>query len=342
MGFDLSTMTPTFRLVLGVPGSSSALAVARRFGMPSTVLERAERFGASDERRFDQVVQSLNDERAALGLARQAAETREREAREAKVRLEGELAQAREREQRTISREAETLLASVRKSREELRQVQFRLRAKRVDEQGAREAQRAIERVGERLALGGDLERYLPGARPAPEPRGELERGEVRKGSKVYVPRLRADAEVVDVLPDGQLRVAAGAMKLVVSASEVRRAAAVDVEAPRERKPRSGGGFGAAAAQAHPAPVAELPIATRDNSVDVRGMRADDAVALATTFLDRSLNDGRRVAFVVHGHGTGALREAIRTELKASPYVARFRAGDTAEGGDGVTVVWLS
>jgi DNA mismatch repair protein MutS2 len=341
VGFDLSTMTPTFRLALGVPGSSSALAVARRYGMPSTVLERAERFGAHDERRFDQVVQGLNDERAALGLARQAAETREREAHQAKVRLEAELAQLRDQEQRTISREVETLLASVRKSREELRQVQFRLRAKRVDEQGAREAQKAIERIGERIGLGGDLERHLPGARPLLEPRGELERGEVKRGSKVYVPRLRADAEVVELLADGQLRVAAGAMKLVVSANEVRRAAAPPEEAPRDRKSRTGE-RAASPSDAASGPSNELPLATRDNSVDVRGMRADDAVALATTFLDRSLNDGRRVAFVVHGHGTGALREAIRSELKASPYVARFRAGDTAEGGDGVTVVWLS
>ena len=239
-----------------------------------------------------------------------------------------------------ISREAETLLASLRKSREELRQVQFRLRARRIDEQGAREAQKAIERVGERLALGGDLERHLPGARSAPEPRGELERGEVRKGSKVYVPRLRADAEVVELLPEGQLRVAAGIMKLVVPASEVRRATEVVPEAPRDRRSRPGSGN--LPGQGAAPPPLETPLATRDNSVDVRGMRADDAVALATTFLDRSLNDGRRVAFVVHGHGTGALREAIRSELRSSPYVARFRAGDSAEGGDGVTVVWLT
>ena len=63
---------------------------------------------------------------------------------------------------------------------------------------------------------------------------------------------------------------------------------------------------------------------------------------MATTFLDRSLNDGRRVAFLVHGHGTGALREAIRKELKESRYVSYFRPGTQDEGGDGVTVVWLA
>ena len=85
-----------------------------------------------------------------------------------------------------------------------------------------------------------------------------------------------------------------------------------------------------------------MPIQTSDNSVDLRGLRTDDALSLAITFLDRSLNEARRVAFLIHGHGTGALREAIRAELKQSRYVAHFRPGESGEGGDGVTVVWLT
>ena len=81
---------------------------------------------------------------------------------------------------------------------------------------------------------------------------------------------------------------------------------------------------------------------TRENTCDVRGLYTDDAVPFAMTFLDRALNQGLRVAFVIHGHGTGALRDAVRRELKQSSYVARFRPGETGEGGDGVTVVWLS
>ena len=81
---------------------------------------------------------------------------------------------------------------------------------------------------------------------------------------------------------------------------------------------------------------------TSDNTVDLRGLRSDDAITLAITFLDRSLNENRRVCFLVHGHGTGALKEAIRRELKSSPYVRFFRAGAPGEGGDGVTIAWLS
>jgi DNA mismatch repair protein MutS2 len=62
---------------------------------------------------------------------------------------------------------------------------------------------------------------------------------------------------------------------------------------------------------------------------------------MATTFLDRAMNDGRSIVFLLHGHGSGALREAVRDELTRSPYVARFRAGDPDSGGEGMTVVWL-
>jgi DNA mismatch repair protein MutS2 len=84
------------------------------------------------------------------------------------------------------------------------------------------------------------------------------------------------------------------------------------------------------------------PIQTSDNTCDLRGLRADDGVGMATAFLDRSIGEGRRVAFLVHGHGTGSLREAVRRELTQSQYVSRFRPGGPSEGGDGVTIVWLA
>lgn len=81
---------------------------------------------------------------------------------------------------------------------------------------------------------------------------------------------------------------------------------------------------------------------TTDNTCDLRGLRVDDALSLAGTFLDRAINQGLRVLFFVHGHGTGALREAVRKELGASRFVARLRSGESGEGGEGVTVAWLA
>jgi DNA mismatch repair protein MutS2 len=327
VGFDLALMTPTFRLATGIPGSSSALAVARRFGMPSTVIERAERFLTREELGFEAMVKKLNEERAALDLARQAADAREAEAREARARFERELESAKNREKRATSEEAEALLASVRRAREDLRAAQARLRAKKLDEAGVREAERALDRVASQVAMGGELE-HLVVRQESASARERVGATELKKGQRVYVPRLRAEAEILDVDGDS-VRVAAGPLKLMVAVHELRAAATPTRERPHR------------AAPVRTARIFESPIPTDDNSCDLRGLRVDEAVAMAATFLDRSLNEGRGIAFLIHGHGTGALREAIRRDLQASTIVARFRAGEPSEGGDGVTVVWL-
>jgi DNA mismatch repair protein MutS2 len=338
VGFDLATMTPTFRLALGVPGRSSALAVARRFGMPATVVDRAERFLTREDQNFEAVVKRLHDERAALELARAAADQREAEARDAATRLEAEIEAARGRERRALSEEARELMDRLRRARDDLRDAQARLRAKKVEPAAMKEAERAIDRVSGEVAVGGPLEHLLapaaPTAKGKPEPTEPVRAADLRKGARVWVPRLRAEAEVVDVTGD-QVRVAAGPLKLSVPVAELRAAVALVEPAPSRPAVR--------AAARSPAPIEEgAPLQTRDNTCDLRGLRADDAVAMATTFLDRAVGEHQATVFLLHGHGTGALREAIRKELATSPYVARFRGAEPDHGGEGVTVVWLA
>jgi DNA mismatch repair protein MutS2 len=336
VGFDLKTMTPTFRLTLGVPGSSSALAVAARFGLPSTVIERATRFLSREDQSFEAVVKQLDTERAVLELARQAADAREQAAREKESRLDEEIAAARDRETRLLAKETEGLLASLRRAKEDLRAAQARLRTKKLDEPTLREASRAIDRVAAQASLGGELESVT--MREGPGDRAPVRQEDLKRGSRVFVSKLRAEGEVVEISPQGNIRVAVGPMKLNVTIGDLRaveagesgRAKEERARNPRKLLPHDGNASAVA------------PIQTSDNTCDLRGMRVDDAVALANAFLDRSLNDGRGVAFLVHGHGTGALRESLRRELGASKYVDRFRGGESGEGGDGVTVVWLA
>jgi DNA mismatch repair protein MutS2 len=132
-----------------------------------------------------------------------------------------------------------------------------------------------------------------------------------------------------------------GSMKLTVSLAELRSALSESPGEARRDRPTSPRARGVAS----PSPVEatpQAPIQTEDNTCDLRGQRADDAIPFATSFLDRALQEGQKVVFLVHGHGTGALREVLRRELRQSRYVAHFRAGETGEGGDGVTVVWLA
>ena len=335
MGFDLATMSPTFKLAQGVPGSSSALAVARKFGLPSTVIDRAERFLSREDVHFETVVKKLNDERAALELARADAERRENEADNIRRELAGELRAAKDREQRHVSKEAEALLGAVRRAREELREAQAKLRAKKLDVASVKDAQTAIDRVAAQVAVGGALDPTALTAPPPPAPPPPSP--PLKKGARVWVARVRAEADVLEVLPDGAVRVQAGPLKLVVDPSEVRAVT------PAESEPRRKAAAAAPAGRSGGDPPGlEVAVQTTDNTCDLRGLRTDDALSMAVSFLDRSINDERRVCFLVHGHGTGALKEAIRRELKSSPYVRYFRAGNPGEGGDGVTIAWLS
>ena len=350
MGFNLAEMSPTFRLAQGIPGSSSALAVARKFGLPATVIERAEKFLTREDVQFESVVKKLNDERAALELARAAAARREGEAEELRAALDHELRVARDREQRQVSKEAEALLVAVRRAREELREVQAALRTRKLDVSGAKEAERVLDRVASKVAIGGELEPLavhdaMGGETAADHARPAVDASSLKKGTRVWVPRLRAEADVLDVLADGSARVQAGPMRLVLPAAEL-RLATEKREEPLEPKKKAA--RAATSGSASSGPLSrdpsglEVALQTSDNTVDLRGLRSDDAITLAITFLDRSLNENRRVCFLVHGHGTGALKEAIRRELKSSPYVRFFRAGASGDGGDGVTIAWLS
>ena len=354
VGFDEATLSPTFRLALGVPGASSALSVAQRFGIPSLVIDRARSYLSAEDRSFEETVRRLNDERRALELARAAAESETIELRRLRAQLEAELAAMRARDRHILQHETEALFAGVRRARDELRGAQARLRTKKIDAQGLQDVDRVVSAVGSRFAIGGDLAELV-------DPRPSVERGErvgeetpLRRGARVYVPRLRAEAEVLETLGDGQLRVAAGSMKLTVARDELRvlidgpgadgQRAASGSRAPRLRTSHHARGQpGARATAPAPAPTGdpEVVLQTSDNTCDVRGLRVDDAWPMVETFLDRSLNEGRQAAIVVHGHGSGALRESVRAELARSRYVQRWRAGRNDEGGEGVTIVWL-
>ncbi len=330
VGFDIEALRPTFRVTRGVPGSSSALAVARQYGMPSTVVDRAHRFLSREDRNFEQLVRKLNDERSALDLARQAADAREREAEVLRVRLEAEVEQAKARERTVLTREGEALMQRLRRAKEDLRAAQVRMRTKSVDEGALRDAARALERVASSVALGGELESLV--LRQGEASRDAVTPNQLKKGGRVYVPRLRAEAEIVEVLAGGEVRVAAGPLKLKVSVSDLRVGA---TKQPRSAVPRVG------AVRSMTPQSLEVAIQTSDNTCDLRGMRVDDALSMATAFLDRALTDSRRVVFFVHGHGTGALKDAVREELRNSRYIEQFRAATPEEGGDGATVAWL-
>ena len=330
VAFDVEGMRPTFRLELGLPGASCALPVARRFGIPDRVVERAQACLPESHRAAETL---------ALELARLRDEAMadRREARAASVRAEALLQQAVEVEAKARSRAAagmESELAVVRglirDARAELKAARRRLREAPDDN--------ALKAVAEIVAA---AERTLPEAPPpaiegtsSPEAGQPLEASELVIGARVWAPELRRGAVVVELGSRGRVRVVAGSLKCWVDAAGLRQdidAAAAAGRASRAVRPRP-----------QPLRADELTPRGDGNSLDLRGLTIEDALSLAETFLDRLYGEDARVAYLVHGHGTGALRRALRERLTAGlPTVRGFAPGAPEDGGDALTVVKL-
>lgn len=327
VGVDLSTMNPNFRLVYGVPGGSVALSVARRFGIPEVVLERAERFLSSEVKEFDRILTQLNDERRALDLARAAAERIKTTFVDKQKELDAEIAQLRSRGRTAVDREAEALQAAIRRAREDLRVVQARLRAGKLpDERELKEMERTVNKVAAQGALGGEFETAARSLQEAPVAPAEG----LHRGARVYVPRLRLEAEIVEIQGE-QVRVAAGPLKLTVSAREI-QSSREKSSVPKPTK--------AADVPRRSAVSKENIARTQENTCDLRGMRLDDAIRRAEQSVERALGKWPAI-FLLHGQGTSTLREAVRGVLENHSSVAQVRPGTAQEGGESVTILYL-
>jgi DNA mismatch repair protein MutS2 len=334
VGFDLATMSPTFRVTLGIPGASSALAVASRYGVPPDVIERARAMIPEQSVDREVVLRRIQDEQAAAQMARLAAETEAREAARIRTELEAERTLQRARETARISKEGQELLEALRHARGELRGAEARLRKKKPTDEDVRDAERAVDAVAAQVAMGGTLSSAVARAPATATTRRALREDEVRPGSRAYVSRLGSSVEIVDRPAKGQVRVAAGPLKLFVAIEELSADDATGVREPEParatapRVARSGG-----------APITVMR--TDRNTCDVRGLRGDDAASMIDSFVDRLVSNDEPVGYVLHGHGTGALKAAVREHLRTSPFIARSAPATPDDGGDAFTVFWV-
>lgn len=339
VGFDLRSMSPTFAVTLGIPGASSALAVAQRYGISLEVIERARGLLPEHAGSREDVVRRLQDEERAARMARAAAEDEARNIARLRAELEAERNALRAREQQKLSREGNELMELLRKAREDLRNAQASVRRKKIDEVAVREAERAMNEVAAKVSVSGEIGRGLAVAKATTAPsRRPAREDELVAGARVWVPRLNATVEVLERAKE-QVRVSAGALKLFVGVNECVIELREGDEAPAA--PMSRGMRRVATVPYDVAGDALRPLRTESNTSDVRGLRVDDALGMIDAFLDRLYGDGGTSGFVLHGHGTGALKAAVREHLGRSPYITRSRAADPEDGGDAFTVFWM-
>lgn len=330
--FDVRTLRPTYRLLIGVPGRSNAFAISERLGMRKEVVDRARELVDDASIRFEDVVDQLELSRLNMEKERENAEAISRNAdaalqeaqrirEEALAMKEKELEKAKSQALRITEqarREANALLMELEKLRKE------RDKAKDAAEL-ARRARRTVRKGMEAIDAAADpvVSLYDPDE-PYVLPRA------LQVGDNVVIASLGKGAKVLS-LPDknNNVEVMAGTAKMRVKLAELRLAA----EQPKQEK-KGGRRVPAATGER------ELNLAA-ETRLDLRGMMVDDCLIELDRFIDHALRSGVSDFTIVHGKGTGALRTAVRQYLKKSSYVKTSRPGMYGEGEDGVTIVTL-
>ncbi len=324
VGFDAERLQPTYQLHLGTPGSSSAIEVAARVGLPSAVVERARAALGGQGGALGQALRALDEERARLAAERRAAEAAHERARGAEERARAAEEEARRAEGEAAARMGAALADDLDSARAEVAELLAGLQAK-PSVKAATEAQRQLEAW--RATVAGAARTAQARAETAPEAEPAAE---VKPGTRVRIVSLGQEGEVVEVAGDSAL-VRAGPLKVRRPIADLLplRGKAKDVRLGKSRAEKL-----TAAADARP----DAP-RSAETRLDVRGLRVEELLREVERFLDGRYADGEAECLILHGHGTGALKQALRDHLSSSPYVGAFRSGDRHEGGDAVTVV---
>lgn len=327
--FDVETLRPTYRLMIGAPGKSNAFAISEKLGLPLEVVEHARELVSTDNRRFETILEELEKTRFEMERERDEATRLRREYENYKMHAEADLARRLREGEEAIKRDrdrARQLLDSARVSSEfvfhqleELRKKEdAKSRAAALEEtrRAVREQMRTAEKTWSETEFEGTEteEKYV-----LPRP--------LRVGDKIYIVSYRAEGEVT-ALPRGKdVEVRAGVFRGKVPLSDVRLI--TDMKKREPQKPKSD------------TRVTRGGVAAFTPELDVRGRYGDDAWFEVDRYLDEAVLAGVETVRIIHGKGTGALRVALHRELKADPRVKSFRLGELGEGDSGVTVVTL-
>jgi len=321
MEFDPATGRPTFRLVPGPPGASEAIALGRRLGLPAEWLDRAEARLGTEHRDLRRLIAEVDRVRQELAETRDRLAEETADAEKLRRRLAGELA-AIEEERRTVGRKLKGDLDSFR--RETMERLRAEVERLREQFEGGRRRGLEAEAVERLFEAAPEL------APPEPEAGGDLAVGErarhVQLGWEGVIEKLepgRAEVSVrgkrVRCRPEELVPVGAGSPAGPRPAERERRL----------EKPRRG-----AAPDADEG--AEAP-----PEVNLIGQRVEPALEVLDAYIDQALLSSRKEVRVIHGHGTGRLRQAVREHLRGHRGVSQLRSGAPNEGGDGATVVTL-
>ncbi len=323
--FDVETLQPTYRLLIGIPGKSNAFAISRRLGLPEVILKKADELVGKSDKDFEDVLSQLEQQRQQMESARMEAERLRQETEKIKRSSEEYSAQ--------LQKEKDKALAEARKQAQRI--IEDARRTANEASEELKALRRQLQENGDTTNLNqrqAELRRSLNEAEsrlqePKEEKKREKPSREILVGDTVELLKLGTRANVIAINKDGTYQLQAGILKLSAKADEIYL---LEAPNPYAQKP------------AHPAHSGrEMKLEPTPGEVDLRGMDTIEAVSVLERYLDEAMRANAPSVRIIHGKGTGALRAAVQQMLRKNKYVKRFRLGVYGEGEDGVTIAEL-
>lgn len=327
MEFNVETLSPTYRLAIGVPGKSNAFEISQKLGLPGEIIETSRRLLDGGDIQFEEVISALEADKKAAEEERDEAVRLNQEMKIRKEELEQQAKKLEEKKTEILNKAKEEARQILQEAKDVSKEVQEELRElKKIESLGQRNRIFDENRKKLRDAAGKYREKVIREVNDNPVSAEEL-----RLGDRVKVLSLGQNGEIV-TLPDekGELTVQVGILKAKVNLDDIMLIEGGALDVNRSRKVRKNYGS-----------MYKTKTQNVSISIDVRGKSLDDAVMDVDKYLDDATMAGLKEVTIIHGRGEGILRKGLQEMMRSHKHVKRFRKGNFDEGGDGVTVVTL-
>lgn len=315
MEFDVESLSPTYRLLEGIPGKSNALIIAKKYGISDEIIENAKKYISEDNKKVEEMIKSIKEKNDELHLLTQELENSKSELLTQKNLYEEKIVNLENEKNEIIKKaydKADDYLKNIQAKAKSLIEKISREESKKED---AKNTQRSLNMLRESFII--DKKKKVK------EKKVVVKNVDFSEGEEVLVKTLNQNGKILRVMPkDGRVQVQSGILKLVVSMDDV-----VKIQKKKNNKLKN---------------FAALKRTSQvRGELDVRGMNADEAISEIETYFDRAMLTGYNEVYIIHGKGTMVLRKKIQEYLRTSKYVSEFKDANQNEGGVGCTVVTL-
>ena len=314
MEFDVETLSPTYRLLEGIPGESNALIIARKYGISEEVIENAKSYISEDNQRVEEMLKSIKEKNDELETMQAQLEATRTELDKQKTTYEEKMVKLENEKNEIIKRAYEEADNYLKNMQAKAKNLIDKINSEESKKEDAKNAQRSLNMLRESFIT--DKKKNVK------EKKVVTQNIDFAVGEEVLVKTMNQDGKILKIMPNNRIQVQTGILKLVVSTDDI-----VKIQKKKTNKFKN---------------FASLKRTSQvRGEIDLRGMNADEAIAELETYMDRAMLTGYHEIYIIHGKGTMVLRKKIHEYLRTSKYVTEFKDANQNEGGIGCTVVTL-